>query len=110
MPDAPDALMLFAAGLGTRMGPLTKELPKPLLALAGRPLIDHAFDLVDAAGIGTSVMNLHFHGDQIRQHLADRRNVAFADESARLLETGGGLKAALPLMPGESEWNLRALN
>ena len=100
--------MLFAAGLGTRMGPLTKDRPKPLLKLAGRALIDHAFDLVDAGGIGTSVVNLHYLGEQIRQHLAGRRDVVFSDEADLLLETGGGLKAALPLMTGDAVFTLNS--
>lgn len=88
-------LMIFAAGFGTRMGPLTADRPKPLIPVAGKALIDHALDLAaDAAPI---VVNLHYRGDQIRQHLAGR-NILFSDESDAILETGGGLRAALPLL------------
>lgn len=108
MTKQPDALMLFAAGLGTRMGELTRSRPKPLLPLAGRPLIDHALDLVDAAGIGTTVVNLHHHANQIRAHLQRREGVVFSDEAGKLLETGGGLKAALDLLPGDAVFTLNS--
>ncbi|PPB82695.1 MurNAc alpha-1-phosphate uridylyltransferase [Albidovulum inexpectatum] len=101
MPQTPHAVMLFAAGLGTRMGPLTADRPKPLVPVAGRALIDHALGLVDAAGIGRIVVNLHYRADQLRAHLAGRADIALSDESERLLETGGGLRQALPLLgPG----------
>lgn len=92
-------LMLFAAGLGTRMGALTAAMPKPLIPVAGKPLIDHALALADQAGITTRVANLHYRGDQIAAHLAGR-NVALSWERAQILETGGGLRAALPLLGG----------
>jgi GTP:adenosylcobinamide-phosphate guanylyltransferase len=90
-------LMLFAAGLGTRMRPLTDARPKPLVEVAGRPLIDHALDLAGAAGIGRIVVNLHYLPGQIRDHLAGRSGIAFSEEGM-LLDTGGGLKKALPLL------------
>ena len=97
---APDAMMLFAAGFGTRMGALTQTRPKPLVPVAGRPLIDHALDLAEGARIGRIVANTHYLGAQVAAHLAGRR-VAISDESARILETGGGLRRALPhLGPG----------
>ena len=100
MRNPPDALMLFAAGFGTRMGALTQTRPKPLVPVAGRPLIDHALDLAEGAGIGRIVANTHYLGAQVAAHLAGRR-VAISDESARILETGGGLRRALPLLgPG----------
>lgn len=95
-PLKPDALMLFAAGFGTRMGALTADRPKPLIPVAGRALIDHALDLVAAADISKTVVNLHYRGDMIRQHLMGR-TITFAEEP-EILETGGGLKAALPLL------------
>ena len=100
--------MLFAAGLGTRMGELTKDRPKPLLPLAGRALIDHALDLVDEIRPETTVVNLHHHGDQVRAHLAERPGVVFSDESNLLLETGGGLKASLPMMGGDAVFTLNS--
>lgn len=101
MPRTPEAVMLFAAGLGTRMGALTADRPKPMIEVAGRPLIDHALDQVDAIAAKRIVVNLHYRPEAIRRHLADRANIAFSDESGSILETGGGLRAALPLLgPG----------
>ena len=90
--------MLFAAGFGTRMGALTAERPKPLLTVGGQTLIDHALDIADAAGIQNKVVNLHYHGDQIARHLAHRVGISLSWERADILETGGGLRAALPLL------------
>lgn len=92
-------LMLFAAGFGTRMGLLTADQPKPLVRVAGRALIDHALDVVAAAGVTTVVVNLHYRGDQVIDHLKDRR-IQFSWERDVILETGGGLRAALPLLHG----------
>jgi N-acetyl-alpha-D-muramate 1-phosphate uridylyltransferase len=97
MRPAPPPLMLFAAGFGTRMGALTAARPKPLIPVAGRPLIDHALALADAAGITRLVANTHYLPDQITAHLAPR-GVAISHETPAILETGGGLKAALPLL------------
>jgi MurNAc alpha-1-phosphate uridylyltransferase len=100
MQPAPDALMLFAAGLGTRMQPLTATRPKPLIPVAGRALIDHALAAARGAGVARVVANVHYLGDQIRAHLRGQ-DVAISDETPRLLDTGGGLRAALPLLgPG----------
>ncbi len=90
------SLMIFAAGFGTRMGPLTQHQPKPMVQVAGLPLIDHALRVARAAGVGKIVINLHYLGAQIAAHLAGQ-DVIFAHE-AQILETGGGLKAALPLL------------
>lgn len=89
--------MLFAAGFGTRMGALTAERPKPLVPVAGKPLIDHALALADAYGPLRRVANAHYHADQIVAHLAGR-DVAINVETPRILDTGGGLRAALPLL------------
>ncbi|KIC38456.1 nucleotidyltransferase [Ruegeria sp. ANG-R] len=97
MTDAPEAAMLFAAGFGTRMGALTKDRPKPLIEVAGRPLIDHTLDLVDPLRPLRVVANLHYHADQLADYLADK-DVALSREEPRILETGGGLRAALPLL------------
>lgn len=92
--------MLFAAGFGTRMGALTQDRPKPLIPVAGRPLVDHALALAEAAGIATRVMNLHYRGDQLAAHVAGR-GVQLCWEQGQILDTGGGLRAALPrLGPG----------
>ncbi|MGR3483710.1 MAG: nucleotidyltransferase family protein [Paracoccaceae bacterium] len=88
--------MLFAAGHGTRMRPLTRDLPKPLVRVGATTLIDHALDLAlpHAAPIA---VNVHAHADKLTAHLSDRP-VAISDERAELLETGGGLAKALPLL------------
>lgn len=89
--------MLFAAGFGTRMGNLTANRPKPLIEVAGKPLIDHALKLAETAGITKIVVNLHYLGDQIATHLQNRATL-LSWERDQILETGGGLKAALPLL------------
>ena len=99
MRPAPPPLMLFAAGFGTRMGALTASRPKPLIPVAGRPLIDHALSLADEAGITRIAANTHYLPDQIATHLAPR-GIALSHETPTILETGGGLKAALPLLDG----------
>ncbi|NCU20568.1 nucleotidyltransferase family protein [Candidatus Falkowbacteria bacterium] len=97
MCPAPDALMLFAAGFGTRMGALTATRPKPLIKVAGRALIDHALTLAEAAAVVRIVANTHYLADQIAAHLAGR-GVRISAEPERILETGGGLRAARPLL------------
>jgi MurNAc alpha-1-phosphate uridylyltransferase len=94
-------LMIFAAGLGTRMGTLTAERPKPLIPVAGRPLIDHALEVARGAGAAPVAVNLHWKAAMLRDHLAGT-GVRLADESDCLLETGGGLRAALPLLGPEA--------
>jgi MurNAc alpha-1-phosphate uridylyltransferase len=89
-------LMLFAAGFGSRMRPLTDTHPKPLIPVAGLPLIDHALRIAREAGCGPVVINTHYLGHQIEMHLQGQP-VRFSRE-AKLLETGGGLRAALPLL------------
>jgi N-acetyl-alpha-D-muramate 1-phosphate uridylyltransferase len=101
MRNEPQAVMLFAAGFGTRMGALTADQPKPLIKVAGKALLDHALDQVVGAGLAQTVVNLHYKGDQIAAHLQGRPHTALAWEDAQILETGGGLRAALPqLGPG----------
>jgi len=87
--------MIFAAGFGTRMGALTANRPKPLIPVAGRPLVDHALDLATAAGTGPIVVNTHYLADQMATHLSGR-SVILSHEKDKVLETGGGLRAALP--------------
>lgn len=92
--------MLFAAGFGQRMQPLTQHLPKPLIKVAGKALIDHALDLAQGAQIGPIVANTHYKSEMIARHLADKM-VTLSCERPVLLETGGGLRAALPLLGAE---------
>lgn len=107
MPDRPAAVMIFAAGRGTRMGALTETRPKPLIEVAGKPLIDHALALADAAGIFHRVANLHYLPDPLAAHLAPRR-VKMSLETDRLLETGGGLRRALPLLGRDPVFTINA--
>ena len=92
--------MVLAAGFGTRMGDLTKDRPKPMLPVGGRPMIDLALDWIGDAGATRAVVNLHYLADQLRDHLQgrDRPEVLFSEEQPEILDTGGGLKQALPLL------------
>ena len=94
----PEAIMIFAAGLGTRMGALTRERPKPLIEVAGKPLLGHALALVRDAGIGRIVVNVHAHAGMMRDWLASEAPDVQVSDEPDLLETGGGLKRALPLL------------
>jgi MurNAc alpha-1-phosphate uridylyltransferase len=100
VPDFAFPLMIFAAGFGTRMGALTADRPKPLIPVAGRPLIDHTLDQASGAGAGRVVVNTHYRAAQLAAHLAGT-GALISHEAGEILETGGGLKAALPLLgPG----------
>lgn len=100
MTDRIASAMVLAAGLGTRMRPLTDTIPKPLVRLNGKPLIDHALDRLAAGGIARAVVNVHHFADQIEAHLATRTKpeIALSDERGTLLDTGGGVVKALPLL------------
>lgn len=89
--------MIFAAGLGTRMGALTKDQPKPMIDVAGRALIDHALDHAEAVLPQSIVANVHYKPERLITHL-EARGVMVSDERGLLLETGGGLRRALPLL------------
>ena len=92
--------MVFAAGFGTRMGALVRDRPKPLVEVAGRPMIDHALDLAAAAGVERVVANAHYLADRIEAHLAPR-GIPVSREMPEILDTGGGLRQALPFLgPG----------
>ncbi|MBT2245292.1 MULTISPECIES: nucleotidyltransferase family protein [Sphingobium] len=95
-----DTAMLMAAGLGKRMRPLTATRPKPLVKVAGKALMDHALDRLAAGGIKTVVVNVHYLADTVEAHLRTRKDMDFriSDERAKLLETGGGLIHAKPLL------------
>ncbi|QGM93702.1 nucleotidyltransferase family protein [Methylocystis rosea] len=95
--------MVFAAGLGARMRPITEKTPKPLVSVAGRTLIDRALDEFENAGVERAIVNVHHLADQIETHLATRARprVVISDERALLLDQGGGIKKALPLIGNE---------
>ena len=98
---APKTAMVLAAGLGTRMRPLTDDRPKALVEVAGRALIDHVLDRLADAGVETAVVNVHWFADRLEAYLAARGRgprIVISDERAELLETGGGLKKAHPLL------------
>lgn len=98
--SAPKTAMVMAAGLGTRMRPLTDTLPKALVPVAGKPLIAYVIDPLVAAGVERVVVNVHAHADLLEAYLKGRRDAEFlvSDERARLLETGGGVKHAQALL------------
>ena len=91
--------MVLAAGLGTRLRPLTDTIPKPLVEIDGRPLIDHAIDRLASAGVEHVVVNIHYKAAMIAEHLARRGHPRIKlSHEAELLDTGGGVARALPLL------------
>ena len=104
--SAPTTAMVFAAGLGTRMRPLTDDRPKALVEVAGRPLIGHMLDRLADAGVATAVVNVHYFADRLETYLTGRTRprIILSDERAELLETGGGLKKAWPLLGEDPVW------
>ncbi|WP_245411301.1 nucleotidyltransferase family protein [Methylovirgula ligni] len=95
----PDKAMVFAAGRGIRMRPLTETIPKPLIKVGGKPMIDHLLDRFALAGVGTAVVNVHHLADQIEAHLAAHSapKIVISDERDLLLDQGGAIKKALPI-------------
>jgi MurNAc alpha-1-phosphate uridylyltransferase len=95
-----DTAMVLAAGLGTRMAPASGVLPKPLVMLDGKTLLDRVLDRLTVAGISRAIVNVHHKADQIEARLADRKapRITISDERDKLLDTGGGVKKALPLL------------
>lgn len=95
--------MVLAAGLGARMRPLTDDTPKPLIRVAGRPVIDRTLDTLSSAGVTNAMVNVHYRSNMIRAHLADREvpEIAISDESEQLLDTGGAVVNALGWFGGE---------
>lgn len=101
----PDAVMIFAAGFGTRLGDLTKDIPKPMVAVAGRPLIDHTLDLVRDIHPRRIVMNTHYKAEILSRHLASSE-VVINHEAETILDTGGGLRNALPLLGAQTVYTV----
>jgi N-acetyl-alpha-D-muramate 1-phosphate uridylyltransferase len=100
MSPVPKTAMVFAAGLGTRMRPTTDTLPKPLIEIHGKPLIDHCLDRLGQSGVERAIVNVHWLAGQIEAHLATRRlpKILISDERSKLLDQGGGIKRALPMI------------
>ncbi|MBY0563916.1 MAG: nucleotidyltransferase family protein [Hyphomonadaceae bacterium] len=96
----PHTAMVLAAGLGTRMRPLTNDRPKALVTVGGRALIDHVLDRLAEAGVKRAVVNVHAFADALEAHVLRRSDIdiAISDERERLMETGGGVKQARPLL------------
>jgi MurNAc alpha-1-phosphate uridylyltransferase len=96
----PRHAMVLAAGLGQRMRPITDTLPKPLVRIAGKAMLDHALDRLAAVGVTDAVVNVHHLAGKIEAHLATRTGprIVISDERVELLETGGGVTKALPLL------------
>src|SRR5580698_11500696 len=99
----PEKAMVLAAGLGLRMRPLTERMPKPLVSVAGRTLLDHVLDKLGDAGVTRAIVNVHYLPDQIINHVRGRKRprVTISDERNQVLGTGGGVVKALPLLGAE---------
>ena len=110
MSTKPAKAMVLAAGLGLRMRPLTDHMPKPLVRVAGRALLDHVLDKLGDAGVGEAVVNVHYLPDQIIEHTAARISprVVISDERDEVLGTGGGVVKALPLLGDAPFFHLNA--
>ena len=99
-PQPIEIAIVLAAGLGKRMRPVTDTLPKPLVTVGGRALIDHALDRAAGSGIETAIVNVHYLADLVEAHVRarGRPKIVISDERGELLETGGGIRKALPLL------------
>jgi N-acetyl-alpha-D-muramate 1-phosphate uridylyltransferase len=108
--SAPTRGMVLAAGLGTRMRPLTDDRPKPLVAVAGKALLDHVLDRLQEVGVGDVVVNVHYYADMMEAHLEKRAqpHITISDEREALLDSGGGVKKALPHLGGAPFFLLNA--
>ena len=95
-----DTAMVFAAGLGTRMRPITNHIPKPLVEIGGRTMLDHMLDRLAEGGVTRAIVNVHHLADQIETHLKGRTRpeIVISDEREKLLDQGGGIRKALPLI------------
>src|ERR671931_1926993 len=94
----PRCAMVLAAGFGARMQPLTDRIPKPLIKVGGKALIDYVLDRLVQIGVERIVINVHHLADALERHVAGRRGIVISDERGQLMETGGGVMKALPLL------------
>jgi len=103
VPIRPTRAMILAAGIGKRLRPITATVPKPLVEVGGRALIDYALDRLERAGVETAVVNVHYLADLVRVHVGKRKKpkVVISDEREKLLDTGGGVAKALPRLGDE---------
>jgi MurNAc alpha-1-phosphate uridylyltransferase len=99
----PNSGIVLAAGLGTRMRPYVGDIPKPMVKVGGKPLIDYALDRLAEAGVARAVVNVHYLADTLERHLAARKapRIVISDERGELLGTGGGVANALPKLGNE---------
>ncbi len=106
----PTKAMVLAAGLGLRMRPLTDHKPKPLVSVAGQPLLDHVLDKLATAGVAEAVVNVHYLGGQIIDHVASRKapKIIISDEREQVLGTGGGVVKALPHLGSQPFFHLNS--
>jgi len=106
----PHTAMVLAAGFGVRMRPITDRIPKPLVSVGGKPLLDHVLDKLAEAGVNTAVVNVHHLADQIIGHVATRARpeVTISDEREKILGTGGAVVNALPLLGSDPFFHLNA--
>ncbi|MHB2267369.1 nucleotidyltransferase family protein [Aliihoeflea sp. PC F10.4] len=110
MNPAKMSAMVLAAGLGTRMRPITDTVPKPLVEVAGRTLLDRALDALEAVGVTRAVVNVHHLADRIEAHCRTRSTpgIVISDERAELLDSAGGIVRALPALGAEPFYLLNA--
>ncbi len=102
--------MVLAAGLGTRMRPITDKIPKPLVKIGGKPMIDYSLDSLRKAGVKRAVVNVHHHADQMVSHLAGRvkPEIIISDERQALMNSGGGLAKGLKQLPRSAVFVMNA--
>lgn len=110
IPKTPKKAMVLAAGLGTRMRPITDTMPKPLVKVCGKTLLDHGLDALKGAGVTQVVINVHHHAEQLEEHLSTRDDLEFilSDEREQLLDSAGGIINALPQLGSEPFFLLNA--
>lgn len=94
----PKSAMVLSAGLGTRMKPITDRMPKPLVKVFGKTLLDHGLDALSQAAVSKAIVNVHYFPEQIEAHVEPRKspNILISDERNKLLDSGGGIANALP--------------